>query len=171
MWRCPLSERGRSVAVQIQPDLPRAGVSAPALRTTLDVLLGNALTHGAGRVLVDVRSMTDAVVIEVSDEGSGITGDPSRVFARRSSDALGTGIGLALARSLVEADGARLELVRAVPATFAVLLPSVRQPGESERQAGRRGRAQPGVGSREDGERPVTTAEAGAELRSGGSNL
>jgi len=169
-WRRPLSERGRSVGVQIQPDLPRAAVSAGALRTSLDVLLGNALTHGDGRVLVDVRSMPDAVVVEVSDEGSGITGDPSRVFARRSSDARGTGIGLALARSLVEADGARLELVRAVPATFAVLLPAVRQTGPAEWHAApgaaESGAGQPGVGSRDPDDRPATEAEA----RSGGSN-
>jgi nitrogen-specific signal transduction histidine kinase len=35
----------------------------------------------------------------------------------------GTGIGLALARALVESDGGRLELSRPVPPVFAVYLP------------------------------------------------
>ena len=122
-WRRPLAAQDRRVEVRC-PDGPlMALVAAPALRTVLDVLLGNALSHGAGTVLVEVRPTPEAMLVEVSDEGPGITGDPRRVFARRSSDARGTGIGLALARSLVEADGARLELVRAVPPTFGILLP------------------------------------------------
>jgi signal transduction histidine kinase len=131
-WRRPLAGQGRRLEV-ISPAGPLpARIAAPALRTVLDVLLGNALSHGAGTVLVEARHTPDAVLVEVSDEGPGITGDPRRVFTRRSSDARGTGIGLALARSLVEADGARLELVRAVPPTFGILLPVADEPTDPD---------------------------------------
>lgn len=157
-WRRALADRKRRLEVT-GPDGPLpARISAPALRTVLDVLLGNALTHGAGTVRVDARRTPDAVLVEVSDEGPGITGDPRRVFARRSSDARGTGIGLALARSLVEADGARLELVRAVPPTFGILLPVVDHPPEQDEEG-----VQPGP------DYPADELEA-AVPRSGGSN-
>ena len=45
-----------------------------------------------------------------------------RVFDRNVSGRQGTGLGLYLARSLVAADGGRLELVRSRPATFAIFL-------------------------------------------------
>jgi signal transduction histidine kinase len=47
------------------------------------------------------------------------------VFDRGVSGADGTGLGLALARALVEADSGRLELRSAHPAVFAVFLPRV----------------------------------------------
>lgn len=124
LWSRALADRGRALQVHLEPDLPAAAVSQPALRTVLDVLLDNALTHGAGRVQVLVRATDATVLVQVGDEGAGVTGDPSRIFTRRSVEARGTGIGLALARSLVEADGGRLELTRLVPATFALLLPA-----------------------------------------------
>jgi signal transduction histidine kinase len=123
-WARVLGDAGRTLVLDLEPDLPDAAVSQPALRTVLDVLLGNALTHGDGRVTVLVRATDATVLLQVSDEGRGVVGDPARVFARRSAQAHGTGIGLALARSLVEADGGRLELTRVSPATFAVLLPA-----------------------------------------------
>ena len=122
-WRPRAAVVGRAVEVRTTQHPVHAAVSEPALRTVLDVLLDNSLVHGAGTVRVLVRQAEGAVVVEVADEGTGVAGDPRRIFVRRSADAKGTGIGLSLARSLVEADGGRLELVRAVPATFAVLLP------------------------------------------------
>jgi signal transduction histidine kinase len=121
-WARALAAQDRSLQVELEPDLPAAAVSQPALRTVLDVLLDNALAHGAGRVSVLVRATDATVVVQVTDEGPGVTGDPGRIFARRSAEARGTGIGLALARSLVEADGGRLELTGSSPATFALLL-------------------------------------------------
>ncbi|MFN0283322.1 MAG: sensor histidine kinase [Kineosporiaceae bacterium] len=123
-WRPRLATAGRDVALDVEPGLPRAAVSQAALRTVLDVLLDNTMVHGAGPVRVVVRAVEGAVLVEVRDAGPGVPGDPRRIFVRRSADATGTGIGLALARSLVEADGGRLELVRAVPATFALVLPA-----------------------------------------------
>jgi signal transduction histidine kinase len=123
-WARTLAGQGRNLRVDLEPELPAAAVSQPALRTVLDVLLDNALTHGVGRVSLVVRATEETVLVQVGDEGPGVTADPVRIFARRSSQARGTGIGLALARSLVEADGGRLELTRATPAVFALVLPA-----------------------------------------------
>jgi signal transduction histidine kinase len=59
-----------------------------------------------------------------------MAGDPERVLARRAGNADGHGIGLALARSLAEPEGARLVLQRPVPApVFVLLLPTDRADG------------------------------------------
>ena len=127
-WSEPLLRGGRRLDLRLDHDVPAAAVSAPALRTVLDVLLGNALVHGGGTVTVRVEDAGEAVLVEVGDEGEGITTDPSTIFRRRSPQARGTGIGLALARSLIEADGGRLELTRVRPAGFTVLLPAAPVP-------------------------------------------
>jgi signal transduction histidine kinase len=57
----------------------------------------------------------------VSDEGH-LRGDPEAIFERRSTQAAGHGIGLALARSLAHAEGARLQLIRSRPTTFEVII-------------------------------------------------
>ncbi|GLY65080.1 HAMP domain-containing sensor histidine kinase [Amycolatopsis taiwanensis] len=99
---------------------PRA--SAAAIRQILVVLLDNAVAHGQGTVTVTARDAGHALAVDVSDEGSGI--DPEfDPFARRREPATGRGIGLALARSLAEAEGGRLWLSRPVPPTFTLLLP------------------------------------------------
>ena len=95
----------------------------------LDVLVGNAAEHGSGTVTVRVRPAPGGLAIEVGDEGPGVAEDPEQVFARRAGSADGHGIGLALARSLAEAEGGRLLLQRPVPApVFALLLPADRAP-------------------------------------------
>ena len=70
------------------------------------------------------RATDHGLQIEVSDAGAGVPEElVAHVFDRGVSGAASTGVGLALARALVEADGGRLELARTRPATFAVFLP------------------------------------------------
>lgn len=92
----------------------------------LGTLIENALQHGAGRTTVRVRGSGTWAVIEVSDEGSGVATEVEpHVFERNVSGGNSSGLGLALARTLVSADGGRLELLSARPAVFAIFLPAI----------------------------------------------
>lgn len=123
-WHGRLAADARPLRVIVEPNLPEVAISHRALRQILDVLVDNAARHGTGVVTVRARSAPIGEVIEVEDEGPGVTGDPERIFDRRRGGADGYGIGLALARSLAEAEGARLRLERAAPhPVFALFLP------------------------------------------------
>jgi len=114
---------GRRLEVQVPPGLPEVDFPEPALRQVLEVLVDNACRHGAGTVRVAARTAGTGVAVEVCDQGRLPDGDLERLFARRSPQASGSGIGLALARSLIEADGARLAVQRrADGTTFTVLM-------------------------------------------------
>jgi signal transduction histidine kinase len=120
-WHGPLAAHGRPLRVVVDGGLPAPAVSEPAVRQVLDVLVGNAERHGAGTVTLSARHLPGAVSIEVADEGDGVA-DIREVFQRRTDGR--HGIGLALARTLAEAEGARLVLARPGPQPrFALLLP------------------------------------------------
>lgn len=125
-WRRSALARARPVAFDLEPKLPEVGVSDRALRQILDVLIDNAIRHGGGAISVRARVASGGVVVEVGDAGPRPTGDDDQIFLRRVSEGGGTGIGLALARSLAEADGGRLFLDRTRPTTtFTLALPGV----------------------------------------------
>jgi signal transduction histidine kinase len=124
-WHGRLGAAGRPLRFQLEGDLPSVSASEAAVTQVLDVLVANAAEHGSGTVKVRVRTAPGGLAIEVGDEGPGVAGDPERVFARRAGGAAGHGIGLALARSLAEAEGGRLLLQRPGPnPVFALLLPA-----------------------------------------------
>jgi len=125
-WHERLAVAGRPLRVDVEPALPPVRASAPAVRQVLNVLIANAAEHGRGTVRLSARAAPGGLAVEVRDDGPGISGDPERLFDRRVGTAPGHGIGLALARSLAEAEGGRLLLTRARPAVFTMLLPSPR---------------------------------------------
>ncbi len=127
-WRGRLAASGRPIVVRADRGLPPVHASRAATRQILDVLVDNAARHGAGRVTVQARRTSRGVVIEVTDEGAGITGSPDAIWTRGVGD--GHGIGLALARSLAETDGGRLVLERATPhPVFALIFPGTNGAG------------------------------------------
>ncbi|HMF04816.1 MAG TPA: HAMP domain-containing sensor histidine kinase [Acidimicrobiia bacterium] len=125
-WHGSLAAEGRPFRTIIEPDAPGVHASEAAVRQVVDVLVDNAATHGAGTVTLRARAAGTGLAIEVSDEGPGIReGEVDRIFDRRRADDERHGIGLALARSLAEAEGGRLVLQRERPApTFAIVLPA-----------------------------------------------
>ena len=106
-WSTP----ARPVALRVDPTGP-AGLSEPALRQSLDVLLDNALRHGSGAVTVTVEPLGGSVLVEVQDQGTG--------FAAGAAP----GTGLLLATRIVEHAGGSLLLRRRAPQPrVALLLP------------------------------------------------
>ncbi len=123
-WNGPLAAKDRPLRVNVDPDLPDTVMSAAAAKQVLDVLCDNSLRHGAGAVTVSARDAEGALAIDVADEGALRVDDPREMFRRRSSRAGGTGIGLAFARRLAEAEGGRLVLSSRNPARFTLFAPS-----------------------------------------------
>jgi signal transduction histidine kinase len=122
-WQATARRLRRAIVLHCDADCV-VEASEPALAQAIDALVDNAFLHGAGRIEVDVRHRLDHVEVTVTDEGEGIPADAvTSVFERHVSLRGGTGVGLALARALVEASGGRLELVRARPACFQIVLP------------------------------------------------
>jgi len=124
-WDTSIEDAGRSLATSTQGPLPTVHCSPSAVRQILDVLIDNALRHGKGKISVAALDLGSGVAIDVGDEGPGVS-DGDEIFNRRVSKGNGHGIGLALARSLAEAEGGRLVLRRPAPPVFTLLLPASR---------------------------------------------
>lgn len=136
-WKHPFTEAGRSLTLTGDESL-RAPITGSRLREAVAVLVDNALMHGGGTCTVSVRSVRPGadreplVCVEVADEGHGVRDELApHIFDRGFSAGGSTGVGLALARALVEADGGRLELQRRRPALFAVFLGSKARPANA----------------------------------------
>jgi len=123
-WRPVYARAGRPFTIDTDPSLP-ARVSPGGVAQALDVLLENALTHGRGRTRLTARSVEGRSVLAVEDSGPGVA-EGLPIFDRAVSTAGSTGLGLPLARALVEADGGRLILARLRPARFEIVIPGVR---------------------------------------------
>lgn len=121
-WSASYFAAGRVVRIEC-PEGVTVRATGIRLREALGVLLDNALSHGAGEVLIKVRPDQPLVLVEISDQGPGIPeGLAGHIFDRGVSGASSSGLGLALARAFIEADGGRLELRRARPPVFGAFL-------------------------------------------------
>ncbi len=119
-WRPAFAEVGRELVATISPDLPGIRARPSSIEQAVEVLLDNALRYGAGETRIIARPATGGLVVQVDDDGPGINADGANsIFDRHEGTS--NGIGLALARTLVEADGGRLVLSDPNRAEFRVV--------------------------------------------------
>jgi heavy metal sensor kinase len=129
------SERGIRLNYEPVPEPLSVVGDGSSLRRLLLILLDNALkyTHPGGTVTVLAKPASDFIRIEVQDSGIGIGAEHiPHIFERfyradpsRSRDSGGAGLGLSLAKWIVEAHGGAI-LVESTPgagSTFTVRLP------------------------------------------------
>jgi len=125
------AERGIEFSV-VGDEVVRARIAANDLAAVAEELARNAVefTPAGGSVVVDVRREDADVLVEIVDTGVGMTTDErERAFDRfyrtahaRGAAVQGAGLGLSIARSLAESNGASLTLAAHAPAgTVATL--------------------------------------------------
>lgn len=136
-----LESAGQQLVVSLPPESPHVSADAARLGQVLINLLSNATkyTPRGGTVAVHVVVEDGSVVTTVSDTGQGM--EPAaldRIFNLFSQEGEGVsrgglGIGLALARAVVEAHGGAIQADSQGPgkgSTFTVILPQVAACGE-----------------------------------------
>jgi PAS domain S-box-containing protein len=96
---------GDDATVTVEPDVDGCLADPERLRTLFENLFRNALEHGARDATVTVRALPDGFA--VGDDGPGIPADRrDEVFERGyTTDADGTGFGLAIVQEIAEAHG------------------------------------------------------------------
>jgi signal transduction histidine kinase len=123
LWRHVFARAGRRLEVRAAKNVV-ARASGGTVGQVLDVLLENALRHGAGTTRIEVAADGHAACVAVVDAGAGVpAAERERVFERGASRSGGTGIGLHLARALAVADRGTLEIDAGAPSRFELRLP------------------------------------------------
>ncbi|MEV2251232.1 ATP-binding protein [Streptomyces sp. NPDC050147] len=121
-WRPAYRSAGRAIVSSGKQHLRAVGTPG-AVAQVLAALIENSLMHGGGTVALRTRVTGNQTVIEVTDDGPGVPADlGARIFERTISGRNSTGIGLAVARDLAEADGGRLEMLQTKPPVFGLFL-------------------------------------------------
>jgi two-component system phosphate regulon sensor histidine kinase PhoR len=133
--RLGAAPKGITLEVDYNRDLAVRG-DLNALQEILQNLLDNAVryTLPGGKISVTATAKSGGIVVAVSDTGIGIPkADQERIFERfyrvdaaRSRESGGTGLGLSVAKHLVEAQGGHIEVQSEIGrgSTFSVGLPA-----------------------------------------------
>jgi signal transduction histidine kinase len=153
-WQGRAAARGIQLTAQVAGDLPSVNIDRTRISQVLTNLLSNALRHTpeGGRISIQLSVISDQInaddrlitdhcllftdhclLITVRDTGEGIPSEDLpyiferfyRVDRARRRDTGGAGLGLAIARQLVELHGGRIwaESEEGAGSTFAFVLP------------------------------------------------
>ncbi len=111
-------DKGVTLAVEISADLPLIRFDRDRITQVVINIVGNALQHTpeGGRVVVSAEYAANEATITVQDSGIGLApADLTRIFERfyrvdksRQRSSGGNGIGLTIAKHLVQAHGGRI---------------------------------------------------------------
>ncbi|MBI3948017.1 MAG: GAF domain-containing protein [Armatimonadetes bacterium] len=140
-----LLARGKSIALKLalEPDLPAVSMDGARIKQVLSNLISNAIKFSLPGTTVTLRARVrgNQMEVAVADQGPGIPREEIpglfREFSRGSSRPTGgepsTGLGLAIARRIVEAHGGRIWVQSDLGAgsTFTFTLPLHRPAGDT----------------------------------------
>jgi heavy metal sensor kinase len=139
-------EKGQSIEV-VHDATPAAIADRLVLRQALINLVDNAIkfTPEKGRIRIRISASEGDAVIDVADSGHGIPADAAaHIFDRfyrvaEGSGEAGSGLGLSISKTAVEANGGRLTLESSGPggSTFRITMPRHAEPrAQVQRRAG-----------------------------------
>jgi PAS domain S-box-containing protein len=143
MQRALASSSSLELRVDVDRDVPAIWGDRDRLLQVFENLIGNAIkfTKAGGRIRAGAASGDDEVVFWVADTGCGISAESlPRVFDRfwqaTRADRQGAGLGLPIARGIVEAHGGRIwvESTQGQGTTFSFTIPAASS--EQDRLAG-----------------------------------
>jgi len=126
------SGRAGLVRVEVENGLPEVDADAAQLERAFANLAENGIRHSGGRpVTIKARSIGERIVVRVVDQGPGIPqSERQRIFepfqrGTAGGGSAGAGLGLAIARGFVEANGGEIavESVEGQGSSFVVALP------------------------------------------------
>lgn len=126
-WEEAFEKADRVLRFTDEADMPILADEAK-IAQVLATLIENSLRYGAGTTWVHARNSVNSrgVIIEVSDEGEGVDAELAPyIFENGVSGHGSSGIGLALAKDLIETMGGRIELTQAVPPVFTLSLAAI----------------------------------------------
>jgi PAS domain S-box-containing protein len=136
----------RGIAVTVAPDLPRVVYDETQLRQVFQNLISNALQHmgrETGSVVVECRRDDEEWLFTIKDDGVGIAAQHRsqvfKLFERLGRDrAPSGGVGLPIAKRIVERNGGRIGLAQAneTGCEFFFTVPIAAGEGPSERAGG-----------------------------------
>jgi PAS domain S-box-containing protein len=126
-------QRSLTIDCSVEDDLPSLNIDFQQLLRVFSNLVGNAIkfTPEGGQIRIIAHRHGDEVRFAVADTGPGIPDDQlAHIFDRywqgRQGDRRGAGLGLAIAKAIVEAHGGRIwvENPASGGATFSFTIPS-----------------------------------------------
>jgi signal transduction histidine kinase len=136
-FRPGADEKGVTLDTNLPPSSPTVPVDPGRLTQVLQNLLANALRHTptGGKITLYLEAKPEATHLAVADTGDGIPAEQlPHIFDRfyrtdpaRSRDQGGAGLGLAIARAIVEAHGGQIAVTSegtpGTGSTFTIQLP------------------------------------------------
>ncbi len=136
----PLAEAGKvTLGLRLSADTPAVLADRDSLKQAITNLVSNAIRYNrqGGTVVINTRQQGNDVVIEVCDTGIGISRDDVpfifdeffRVKSSQTRHISGTGLGLPIARRIIEAHNGRIQVDSELGkgTTFTIFLPKAQQ--------------------------------------------